>query len=348
MPGTPSDDARTAAEAAERRLATAQSNFDTSADDSPRREETKRALDKQTKEVAKARKLLRTAEAAKRKANERVVDANRALFVASQPRPTKREDDARAKALAIAIDANAKYESAAANAQDVAGRFEAARNEYAAAEAGRISAAAAVQEAIGRTEPVSIFVSLKTKRLYLRQAHAPVFDMPITIADPGKPIGTHVFTAADYTSRGDDLRWTVVSVGRNHSSGTGAKRAANISAEAPPTDVKLASAALDRLTMPPEVLARISGYVWPGSSLIISDEEMSSETGTATDFVVVMSNEPQGGLKSRAAEVAASKRKSVDKKDDRRGDDDDDDDDGRDRKHSNRYRPEHSSFFSFW
>jgi hypothetical protein len=93
--------------------------------------------------------------------------------------------------------------------------------------------------------------------------------------------------------------------------------------------------------MPPEVLERISGYVWPGSSLIVSDEPMSSETGTATDFIVVMSNEPQGGLKSRAKEVAASRRKSSEVKDD----DDDDDDD---RKRSRRYRPEQSSFFTFW
>ena len=37
----------------------------------------------------------------------------------------------------------------------------------------------------------------------------------------------------------------------------------------------------------------------PGSALIISDEAMSTETGTGTDFVVVMSGEPQGGIKIR-------------------------------------------------
>jgi len=34
-------------------------------------------------------------------------------------------------------------------------------------------------------------------------------------------------------------------------------------------------------------------------SLIISDEELSSETGKGTDFVVLLSGEPQGGIKSR-------------------------------------------------
>ena len=33
--------------------------------------------------------------------------------------------------------------------------------------------------------------------------------------------------------------------------------------------------------------------------MIVSDEEMSKETGQATDFVVLISEEPQGGLKKR-------------------------------------------------
>jgi hypothetical protein len=37
----------------------------------------------------------------------------------------------------------------------------------------------------------------------------------------------------------------------------------------------------------------------PGSSLIVSDEEMSHETSKGTDFVVVMSGEPQGGIGRR-------------------------------------------------
>jgi hypothetical protein len=37
----------------------------------------------------------------------------------------------------------------------------------------------------------------------------------------------------------------------------------------------------------------------PGSTLIISDEALSSETGKGTEFVVIMSDEPQGGIKMR-------------------------------------------------
>ena len=37
----------------------------------------------------------------------------------------------------------------------------------------------------------------------------------------------------------------------------------------------------------------------PRSSLIISDEPLSTETGKDTEFVVIMSGEPQGSMKVR-------------------------------------------------
>jgi hypothetical protein len=35
--------------------------------------------------------------------------------------------------------------------------------------------------------------------------------------------------------------------------------------------------------------------------VIVSDEALSPETGKGTDFVVVMNDEPQGGIKNRTA-----------------------------------------------
>jgi hypothetical protein len=42
--------------------------------------------------------------------------------------------------------------------------------------------------------------------------------------------------------------------------------------------------------------------------LIISDEGMSTETGKDTDFVILMSGEPQGGIKKRRHEPEAHYR----------------------------------------
>jgi hypothetical protein len=65
-----------------------------------------------------------------------------------------------------------------------------------------------------------------------------------------------------------------------------------------PTDPDSAKAALDRVVIPQDVLDRIA-EIAPRSSLIVTDEALSSETGKGTDFVVLLSGEPQGGIKSR-------------------------------------------------
>jgi hypothetical protein len=66
------------------------------------------------------------------------------------------------------------------------------------------------------------------------------------------------------------------------------------------TDAAAAKAALERVAIPQDALNRIGELVTPGSSLIVSDEEMSRETGKGTDFVVLMSGEPQGGIRRRS------------------------------------------------
>ncbi|MGA7100995.1 MAG: hypothetical protein WB019_12100, partial [Pseudolabrys sp.] len=65
------------------------------------------------------------------------------------------------------------------------------------------------------------------------------------------------------------------------------------------SDLESAKAALDRITIPQDSVDLIAEKVSPRSALIISDEALSSETGTGTEFVVPLSGEPQGGLKRR-------------------------------------------------
>ena len=48
-----------------------------------------------------------------------------------------------------------------------------------------------------------------------------------------------------------------------------------------------AAAALDRITLPGEAIERISALLLPGSSLIVSDNALSDETGDDTEFVVL-------------------------------------------------------------
>jgi hypothetical protein len=52
----------------------------------------------------------------------------------------------------------------------------------------------------------------------------------------------------------------------------------------PPTD---ATEALDRIRMPKEAAARIGELLVAGSSLIISDQGISYETGRGTEFIIL-------------------------------------------------------------
>jgi hypothetical protein len=81
------------------------------------------------------------------------------------------------------------------------------------------------------------------------------------------------------------------------------------------TDAAIAASVLDRITIPPEILQRISASVWPGSSLIVSDEPLHKETNNATDFIVLISGEPQGGIKHRPKPPPAPARRYYDRDD---------------------------------
>jgi hypothetical protein len=48
-----------------------------------------------------------------------------------------------------------------------------------------------------------------------------------------------------------------------------------------------ANAALDRIEIPQDTVERISELLTPASSLIVSDNGYSRETGKDTDFIVV-------------------------------------------------------------
>jgi ribosomal protein L14 len=187
---------------------------------------------------------------------------------------------ATAKALGAQLDA-AKADLKAKH--DAAAAAEAAAK---VAEAKRIETAKAVADAKLASEPVAIFISRATHKLYVRRdTHkkwpdgGELYDFsqefPVTIKDPDKPLGTHIFTAVARAEGG--LRWTEVSID-NGDSGKNA---------------------LDRITFPQEVLDRIAPTAVPLSSITISDEPLSSETNYRTEFVAVLSNQPQGGFITR-------------------------------------------------
>jgi lipoprotein-anchoring transpeptidase ErfK/SrfK len=177
--------------------------------------------------------------------------------------------------------ATAKTDQAKAKAED--------QQQKAAARAAelrkQVETAKAAREARLALAPVSVFISRATQKLYVRrntQERLPdageLFDaieVPITIHNPGQPIGTHVITAVANTDGG--LRWTAVTI-----DGAG--------------DAK---DALDRITIPQEVIDRFGPTALPRSAIIISDEPLHRETNYRTEFVVALNHQPQGGLITR-------------------------------------------------
>ena len=73
-----------------------------------------------------------------------------------------------------------------------------------------------------------------------------------------------MFTAV--ARNGEGLRWTAVTI----------------------ANADNAKAALDSITIPQEVLERIAPTALPRSSIVISDEPLSSETNYRTEFVAVL------------------------------------------------------------
>jgi hypothetical protein len=140
--------------------------------------------------------------------------------------------------------------------------------------------------------PISVFVSRKLSRLFVRQGFAPLFDVPVKIQNPEEPLGTHLLTLMEPENEGSAVRWSVVSIPEESPSADSTKerkapkqQIVETAPSAPLSDN--ADRALDRIEIPQDAVEQASELLTPGSSLIISDYGISSETRTDTDFIVL-------------------------------------------------------------
>jgi hypothetical protein len=245
------------------------------------------------RDSTKAMMAVRVADNLKRRAEEALKTAETALGSAIVGEAREKAESDKAQAIARIAELQAQLDAAKAELQPKADAVAAAREAVTAAGAARVAAAEAARQVMRELEPASVLISRKTQRLYVRQGFEPLLDVPVTIQDPDRPIGTHIFTAMETTGGDARLRWSVVSLESTRSrDGVAAPEPVN------------ARSALDRIAIPPEALDRIAGIA-PRSSLIVTDEGLSSETGKGTDFVVLLSGEPQGGIKMRRREPVA-------------------------------------------
>jgi L,D-transpeptidase catalytic domain len=258
-------------------------------------DEAKKAAAIAARETASLAASLRKLEWLKTRADAELAFADKALAAAKTDQAKARAEDLKQKAAPKAVEAETQLDTAKADAKSKLDAAAAAKDAAKAAGTKKADTAKAANEAKLALEPVSIYISRATQKLYVRRdTHKPwpdggeVFDatieVPVTIRNPDKPIGTHVFTAMARNDSG--LRWTAVTI----DNGDDAKDA------------------LDRITIPQDVLDRIAPTALPRSSIIVSDEPLSRETNYRTEFVAVLNNQPQGGFVTRrpTADVAVA------------------------------------------
>ncbi|MDZ4841416.1 MAG: L,D-transpeptidase [Hyphomicrobium aestuarii] len=246
----------------------------------------KKAAATAARETASALASLRKFEDLKSRADAEFASANKAFAAAKTDEARARAEERVLKAASTAMTVASQLEAVRAGASSKSDGAAIAKETAKAAADKKAVATKAATEAKLALVPVSVYISRATQKLYVRRnTRKPwadggeVFDatieVPVTIRDPDKPIGTHVFTAM--ARSGSGLRWAAVTI----DNGDGAKNA------------------LDRITIPQDVLNRIAPTALPNSSIVVSDEPLSAETNYRTEFVTVLSNQPQGGFVTR-------------------------------------------------
>jgi hypothetical protein len=248
--------------------------------------EAKKAAKAAARMAAPIAASLKSLERRKKAADAELAAAERALAVAKTEKALARAEERKAKAETKAADALARLEKAQAEGQAKIDAAAAAKEAVKSATDKMNETEKAASDAKLALQPVSIFISRATQKVYVRrntrkpwpdggEVYDATIEAPIEIRDPDRPIGTHVFTAM--ASSGSELRWTAVTIDNGDE----------------------ANSALDRITIPQDVLDRIAAGARPRASIIISDEPLSRETNYRTEFVAVLSNQPQGGFKTR-------------------------------------------------
>ncbi len=251
--------------------------------------------------------------------DDKPATANRAQAAALETKPVVAAGQSNAKSIEPRVPANGngvKADAVTAATSGIAAKpgEEAGQNVKAATDAptvvpdankdqGRSSdaekAAAKADPAMAivskRGGPISVFISRKDAKLYVRQNFAPLFDVPVTIAPSDRPLGTHIFTAEADKTDANILRWSVVSLPSTRSAELSddavrvsqRRKMAGAPEIKPMPEPDSPAEALDRLTIPADVMARITDAISTGGSIIVSDQGIAAgETGEGTDFIV--------------------------------------------------------------
>ena len=161
-------------------------------------DEAKKAAATAARETASLTASLRKLEGLKTRADAELAYADKALAAAKTDEAKARAEDLKQKAAAKAADLGTQFDTAKADAKSKLDAAAAAKEAAKAAQTRKADTAKAASEAKLALEPVSVYISRATQKLYVRRnTHKPapdgggeVFDatieVPVTIRNPDK------------------------------------------------------------------------------------------------------------------------------------------------------------------
>ena len=128
-------------------------------------------------------------------------------------------------------------------------------------------------------------------QIYVRQSFKAVFDAPVVIDKPEKPLGTHFFTASLASSEAK-AHWQVTSLESAPSNPANTPASGSIvtigGKQASAEDGL--TAVLDRIHIPDDIRERIETKMASGTALTITDRGLSPDTIDGTDFITMLPN----------------------------------------------------------
>jgi lipoprotein-anchoring transpeptidase ErfK/SrfK/peptidoglycan hydrolase-like protein with peptidoglycan-binding domain len=131
----------------------------------------------------------------------------------------------------------------------------------------------------GKSEP-------PTAHLYVRQDFRSLFDMPVALRNPERPLGTHLFTAMTAPPGKTKTPWMGLSLEGDDS-----------------------TSVLDRIEIPDEARREISAQLTPGSSLIVAETSVNSALlREGDDFIVWTKDAPPVAAASPETRQAKAKK----------------------------------------
>ena len=132
------------------------------------------------------------------------------------------------------------------------------------------------------TKITSILVSGADRKAYLMVDGEVTFETPISVYNPDKPLGTHLFSLIGPSSDGHFFKWTAFGLGGHPQDGVTVDLWSNS-----------VLARIEYLDGPG--VRQVARTLQPGTTMVITDLAASPETRTAPDFTVIAEDEQTPG-----------------------------------------------------